>query len=218
MKKIFKTLITAAFLLAFTKADAHYLDLKGWCGGSYTIFARLGTSGGSIKVTVYTTNPNSGGVVIPQTGGTPPNYTITYPLSNAGSNNGGWSRTFTVPQTNRNASVYVKVDWYNSNGTIDNSSVDKSITTNNSLLSGCTTLAIKTLEIIDAKNVDNTTVIQFKAESDSNNEILVINYIMPDQTVRSIKVLFWTMLKPEDTWEIIINNITNKVISVKNKK
>ena len=42
---------------------------------------------------------------------------------------------------------------------------------------------------------------------------------MPDQTLKSIKIVFWTMLKPEDTWEVIIDNLTNnKVISVKNKK
>lgn len=214
MKKTLRTLIASlVLLLAFTKADAHYLDLKGWCGGTYTILARQGNSGGSIKVTVYTT---LNGTIIPQTGGIPPNYTITYPLINAGGTN-GWSRTFTVPQVNRNVSVYVKVEWYNSNGTIDNTAVDKSKTTDNSLLPGCTALAIKTLEILDAKNVKNTTIIHFRGESDTDNETLTINYVMPDQSTKSIKVVFWTMLKPEDVWEVVIDNVTNKIISVKNK-
>lgn len=215
MKKTLKTLILSiSILFAFMSAEAHYLDLKGWCGGTYTILARQGNSGGSIKVTVYTSN---GGTIIPQVGGTPPSYTITYHLSNAGGSN-GWSKTFTVPQPNRNVSVFVKVDWYNSNGSFDNTSVDRSKTTNNSILPGCTSLAIKSISIVEAKNVKNTTIIKFKAESDTDNETLTVNYIMPDQTTKSISITFWTMLKPEDTWEVVIDNVTNKVISVKNKK
>jgi len=216
MKKMLKTMITSLVLLLAFTADAHTLTRKGWCSNRYHIDATIGSPNGKIEVTVYT---NSGmGTIIPQLGGISPNYTITYTLDASGKS------SFTVPQININTTVYVRVKWFKPSGSgyvLDNwnGSGINAITTNNSLLPGCTTLAIKTLEIVDAKNVNNTTIIHFKAESDTDNETLTINYIMPDQTLKSIKIVFWTMLKPEDTWEVIIDNLTNnKVISVKNKK
>lgn len=214
MKKTIKTLITSlVLLLAFTNSKAHTLNNVSWCGGSFTINATVGSGNGKIEVTVYTNSSMT--TPISQLGGVPPNYTITYFLNSNG------AKTFTVPQPIRTIPVYVKVKWFKKQGSIyvidpwsNNNSATNFTLTGTNLGTGCT-LAIKTLEIIDAKNIKNTTIIYFRAESDTDNETLTINYIMPDQTIKSIKILFWTMLKPEDTWEVIIDNVTNKVISVK---
>lgn len=218
MKKTFKTLIASiVLLLSFTNSKAHTLTKVSWCGGSFTINATIGSPDGKIEVTVYTNSSMT--TVVPQIGGIAPNYTITYTLNSNG------AKTFTVPQSSINTVVYVKVKWFKKQGNtyvIDpwsgNSSATNYTLTGTNLSIGCTTLAVRSIKIIDAINIKNTTIIHFKAESDTDNEILTINYIMPDQSSKSIKIVFWTMLKLEDTWEVIIDNVTNKVISVKNKK
>lgn len=190
---------------------SHTVINKGWCGGSYTIEGNNGAHNGYIEVTVYTnSNMNT---VIPQSGGTAPYYTITYQLSNSG------SKTFTVPQLNKNIPVYVKVVWFNINHYLDpwqgNNNATTPITTNSNTLSGCSVLAIKTIEIVDAKKDGNNTIITFRGESTSDNEKVTLNFILPDGTIKHISILFWTKLYPTDLWEIKINNITTSVITVK---
>lgn len=195
--------------------SAHTLTRQGWCGGFYTIDATIGAHNGKIEVTVYTNSSMT--TPISQTGGVPPTYTITYLLD------GNGKKTFTVPQAIKTVPVYVRVKWFKPNGsggyTLDTGWGDGTginyKTTNSTTLSGCVALAIKTLEIVDAKKDGNNTIVIFRGESTTDNEIVTLNFTLPDGTIKHISILFWAKLEPTDLWEVKVNNITNAVITVK---
>jgi len=64
--------------------------------------------------------------------------------------------------------------------------------------------------LIKAENIGQNTIITFQAESTDNENEVIINFMMKDGTKKFYKVILWDKLKLSDTWEITINNITNK--------
>lgn len=204
MKKLFYAIL---LLLPFT-SYAHTLTNKGWCGGTYTINATLGSANGKIEVTVYTNSSMT--TIVQQTGGVSPNYTITYLL------NGSGAKTFTVPQSNQNVTVYVSVKWFKPNGSggyvLDNVGwgngtgiVNK--TTNTTLLVGCTSLPIK-FEYINVRSVDRETIeIEFLASDTDGEDRFNIQVSTDTRTFKTVAIVF-----PEP---IVVNKVYKIKVKIK---
>ena len=196
-KKIkFAFLTLTLFMLSLTSTASRHINLNCWnLNGTYNILVTGGSNNGKIEVTTYTNSSKT--VIVP--GGN----MQTYILNSSG------SVSFTVPQPLQNTPVYVYIKWYKlSDGEYEEEDCSGKYT------STCLALAIKTLEILDAKNVKNTTVITFRGESTTDNEQIILNFTMPDGTTRRITLLFWTKLEPQDIWEATIDNVL-KTVNIK---
>jgi len=192
-------LVCMLFFMSLTSI-AHTLTMQCWnTNGTYNVSATLGSHNGKIEVTTYT-NASMSTIV-------PGGNTHTYFLNSSGSVN------FTVPQPSQNTPVYVYVKWFkpDGNGGYLPDNWNNGNPTSGKYTTTCLALAIKTLEIISAKNVKNTTIIMFKGESTTDNEQIVLNFTMPDGTMKYVTVLFWTKLNPEDIWEVTIDNVSKSI-------
>ena len=118
----------------------------------------------------------------------------------------GNTAIYDVNQPVRTTIVYVKVTW--SDGYVNNDPTG----TNQ-----CTTQAIVNLIVLDAKNVGNNTVINFSAESTTDNEQITLNVKLRNGEEKHYNILILEYLKPNDIWVVTINNLTSQVLTVKKK-
>ncbi len=110
----------------------------------------------------------------------------------------GNSIVYWVNQPTRTQRVYVKVTWH-----------DNYINKNSSGTNQCTTTPI-TFGPIDAKIEDDNTVITFQVGSTDESNSIVVNYNMPDGSIKKFPIVFLEKLYIGDIWMIVINNKTGK--------
>lgn len=104
--------------------------------------------------------------------------------------------TYEVNQPIRTVKVYVKVTWS-----------DNFVNQNASGTNQCIITPI-VFGPIAAQNVENSTVVTFQVASTDDNNQIVLNFNMPDGTVKKYPITFWDKLVYGDVWVITVNNKT----------
>lgn len=182
-----KTILLLILIVSTLITNAHNVHLLCWSQGKYS-FNATQVPNGVATIKVYS-NSNYTGLI----------ETKTITVS-------GGQATYDVNQLVRTTKVYVKVTWSDNYVNQDASGTNQ-----------CAPLAILRLEVIDAKNIGNNTIIHFRAESTTDNETITINFTLPNSVIKSYDILMWSVLNFNDVWEVVIDNLTNKVLTIKKK-
>lgn len=182
-----KIILSLIFIALALITNAHIVSPLCWSQGKYS-FNATQVPNGIATVKVYS-NSNYTGLIETKS--------ITVLTGQI---------VYDVNQSVRTTKVYVKVTWS-----------DNYVNQNASGTNQCVVQSILGLEVIDAKNVGNSTIIHFRAESTTDNELITINLKLFNSEIKSYDILMWTTLNFNDIWEVTINNLTNQVLTVKKK-
>lgn len=182
MKKLISMLV---MLMIVTLSNAHTLTRKCYTVSSHTygISATLGASNGTIIVTVYTNSNMSG---------TPYQAARTFTLNSNG------SVDFTVNQPTVSTTMYVKVQWYLSNGSPDNfqnNGDDDNSTSNISIVTTdntqCQVLAFTFKTVSCVRLSSNTYKLYFEVDDESTIDHYIVR-VSNDGTHWKEKMLIFT--------------------------